>query len=132
MTDNSSREGPISFTKTGDGFLTIIIDDDLAEIRVTMDLAKAIIDKSLLLLNGESRPFLFLYKDLYVKITNEVSGYIASHPELIKVKKAEAIVTKSLANRLLVNFFSYFFRPPAPVKVFKNEAEARKWLAKFL
>ena len=130
--DNSSREGPITFTKTDEGFLTISADEDFVEIQITMDLAKKIIDKSLILLEGQPRPFLFLYKNINVKLTNEVSRYIATHAELLKVKKAEAIVTSSLANRLIVNFFAYFFIPLAPVRVFKDEAAAREWLTQFL
>lgn len=42
-----------------------------------------------------------------------------------------AIVSNSLTNRLLINFFITFHKPPAPVKMFSSEEEALKWLRKF-
>ena len=127
MREDFSKEGPIMLTKTADGFLTITVHDDLIDIHVTLALEKKIIGQVLTLLKGEARPFLFLYKELNVKMDNEVVGYIASHKDLLKVKKAEAIVTKSLVNRLVVNFF----KPPAPVRVFKSEVKAYHFVVSF-
>jgi len=43
---------------------------------------------------------------------------------------AEAVVAKSLAHKLIVNFLVKFFNPGRPMKVFTNEPEAVKWLQK--
>lgn len=128
----SDAYGPIMFELRGDGFLTVTIAEEIPEIEVTQEIAENIVDRSLRLLDGNSHPFLFLYRDLDIKIDAKVSRFIASHAALNKVKKAEAIVTSSLSNRLIVNWFARFFNPPSPVRVFKREEEARKWLSKFL
>jgi len=130
--EESYSFGPMRFKLLGDGFLTITIDEELEEIEVTKDIAEGIIEMSVHFLKGRQYPFLFLYNDLRVKIDKEVTDLIANHPELLKVKKAEAIVSTSVFNLLVVNFYVYFFKPPTPVRVFRRESAARKWLSKFL
>lgn len=41
---------------------------------------------------------------------------------------AQAIVTKSLANKIMGNFLVKFYRAPCPMKLFDNEEQAIKWL----
>jgi hypothetical protein len=50
--------------------------------------------------------------------------------EFAKSKKriAAAIVTKSLANKLLGNFFVNFHKPKSPSRMFSEEQEAIEWL----
>lgn len=44
---------------------------------------------------------------------------------------ASAIVSNSLAVRLIVNFFNTFYQSKVPFKMFSNEEDARKWLNSF-
>lgn len=44
---------------------------------------------------------------------------------------ASAIVSNSLAVRLIVNFFNAFYKHDVPFKMFANEDEAREWLRGF-
>ena len=44
---------------------------------------------------------------------------------------AAAIISNSLAVRLIVNFFNTFYKNLVPFKMFATEQEARKWLRTF-
>ncbi|MCB0395695.1 MAG: hypothetical protein KDD36_03520 [Flavobacteriales bacterium] len=84
------------------------------------------------LANGIPRPMLFDLDSRYVSINKDVREYIASHPLINRVKKAEAIVTSSLASRLIVNTYLTINTPPRPARMFKDVESAKKWLRKFL
>lgn len=51
--------------------------------------------------------------------------------ELGKLRKAMAIVVKSMAHRLLANFFINVNKPPTPTKVFNDKEKALEWLNQF-
>ena len=66
----------------------------------------------------------------YLSITPEGRAYdVSAHRK--KNTIAEAYVITNLATRIAANFYHLFNRPPIPVKVFKTESEAVKWLKKF-
>lgn len=44
---------------------------------------------------------------------------------------AAAIISDSLAVRLVVNFFNTFYKQVVPFKMFASDEEARKWLRTF-
>ncbi len=44
---------------------------------------------------------------------------------------AAAIISDSLAVRLIVNFFNNFYKQTVPFKMFASEEEAKKWLRTF-
>lgn len=48
-----------------------------------------------------------------------------------KLKKAEAIIIKNLANRIETNFFIKNFKPIHPIAVFDKEEEGIDWLNSF-
>jgi len=116
----------------GDGFLTICADDSLIEISFSLEDAKELIQQIREYCEGDPYPFLFDYSDAIVTIPNEVREFIARHQELNKIKMAEAIITKSLASRLLINVFLAFNKPVKPVKAFNDINSAKKWLAQFI
>jgi hypothetical protein len=45
---------------------------------------------------------------------------------------AAAIISDSLAVRLIVNFFNNFYRQTVPFKMFSTQEEAKKWLRTFI
>lgn len=45
---------------------------------------------------------------------------------------ASAIVSDSLAIRLIVNFFNSFHKQLVPFKMFSNQEDAKKWLRTFI
>lgn len=62
-------------------------------------------------------------------ITKEGREYASKHAKEFFI--ASALVTTNLAVRLVFNFFTKFYDPEVPFKLFKTEAEARAWLYEF-
>lgn len=61
-------------------------------------------------------------------VTVEAREY--TNPKFESVKKAEAIVIKTLAHRLLAQFYLAARRGKSyPVRIFDSEIEAKKWFA---
>lgn len=53
---------------------------------------------------------------------------LSSHAGFSKVRKAEAFLVESLANRLVANFYIRFNRPKNPTKIFNHFEKALNWL----
>lgn len=64
-------------------------------------------------------------------ITAEARKYFAENTEKQQFA-AVAIITNSLAQRLLVNFYININRPNVPTKMFANETDALVWLQKYM
>lgn len=62
--------------------------------------------------------------------TKEVRDFAGSD-EASSVTVAEAVVTPSLSQKLLVNFLLSFYKPKRELKLFNNEQEALEWLYSF-
>jgi hypothetical protein len=60
-------------------------------------------------------------------ISKEAMEY-ASRPECYKDLIAQAIVTDSLANRLVGNFIIKFHKPTSPTRLFSKMEDAEAWL----
>lgn len=60
-------------------------------------------------------------------VSPEARTFIASK-ELTSDRMAAAFVTRSLANRIVGNFFIKFNKPATPTKLFSEEAPAIEWL----
>jgi hypothetical protein len=45
-----------------------------------------------------------------------------------RIKKAEALVVRSLSHRIESNFYKNYFKLPHPVEVFDDEEKAVEWL----
>jgi hypothetical protein len=61
----------------------------------------------------------------------ETRKFMASEESLV-YSKAEAFLLRSLAQKILINFYIKFDKPLVPTKVFTKEEEAIKWLKGFL
>jgi hypothetical protein len=81
------------------------------------------------LANGNPRKILII-TSRYMSITSRARAYDVNKHR-IKNTVAEAYVVTNLATRIATNFYHLFNRPPIPVKVFRTEREALKWLDKF-
>ncbi|MES2764029.1 MAG: STAS/SEC14 domain-containing protein [Bacteroidota bacterium] len=62
-------------------------------------------------------------------MNSEARTYAAEHGKDYFI--AAAIVSDSLAVRLVVNFFNTFYKQIVPFKMFATEESARKWLRTF-
>jgi len=61
-------------------------------------------------------------------LTNAASMNSFANPERNKIKKAEALVVKSIEHTVEANFFLKKFNFEHPIKVFNNEEDATYWL----
>jgi len=52
--------------------------------------------------------------------------------EISSVTKAMAVITTSSLSRMIINLFFGFKPPDYPVKMCKNEQEAKEWIRKYL
>jgi len=81
-------------------------------------------------LAGDRPRKILIITSRYLSITSEGRAYdVSAHRK--KNTVAEAYVITNLATRIATNFYHIFNRPPIPVKIFKTEREALKWLKKF-
>ncbi|MGZ3865505.1 MAG: DUF7793 family protein [Bacteroidia bacterium] len=73
----------------------------------------------------------------YFVLLDTSKGYASATPEANKIfaekkysenRKAIAIIAKSLASKIVSNFFIRFNQPQVPTRVFMNEQEAMDWL----
>lgn len=76
----------------------------------------------------------------YYVLLDTSKGYASATPEANKIfaekkysenRKAVAIIAKSLASKIVSNFFIRFNKPQSPTRVFINEQEAMDWLLSF-
>lgn len=67
----------------------------------------------------------------YALISKEAREFGAKQ-EFGELRKAMAIIVKSLSHRLLANFFININKPPTPTKVFNTKEKALEWLQQFV
>jgi hypothetical protein len=98
--------------------------------RETLENAKENIVAVADLLAGRRLPILVDYR-LIASQERAARAYYAS-PETGKHVCAVALLVDSPLSRIIGNFFMGLNKPPFPVKVFGDEAEALAWLTGFL
>lgn len=94
--------------------------------------AKRHIEAVVQLCGGKKRPFLIDTRDARGTYSLEAMRKLAKDPEIVRIRKAQAIIIDSLPNRLLANFYVKFHKPANPIKIFEKENEALQWLKQFL
>jgi Zn-dependent peptidase ImmA (M78 family) len=67
----------------------------------------------------------------YMNVTKEARDYSATE-EGLKFSLAEAYVLKSLAHKILANFYIKFNKPKVPTQFFTTEEDATVWLLTFV
>ena len=78
---------------------------------------------------GERRPFLFTAEE-YVSVTKEGREYATEMVHLFP-RSASAVLVKSVAYKIVANFYLRVNKPKSPYKVFSDEEKAIKWLQGF-
>ncbi len=99
------------------------------DIIVTAKDAK-MIDEAYVELAG-NKPFKALVdsRDIRGDLTSEARDLFATDPLVRPLRKGQALVVNSLANKLFADFYIKFHRPFDPVKVFNNDIDAGfRWL----
>ena len=64
----------------------------------------------------------------FMGISLEAKEYIAQHPNINRLRVAEAILVKNKGQKLGVNLYIRIFKPKRASKVFLEEDKAKKWL----
>ncbi len=77
---------------------------------------------------GEKEKGLFLIVFDKKGMSNKESRERYANKKRAKIKRAEALVVKTLAHKMESNFYKNFYRPTHPVEIFEEEEEAIKWL----
>lgn len=81
---------------------------------------------------GKDTPYVILsIQEDGASITKDAREFASQKAE-VNNRLALAIVAKSLAHRIIGNFFIQSLRPHTPARLFPTEAEALKWLHTFL
>ncbi len=115
-------------------FVLLEIDDDILVATykaqdLTYEIAMQAVESRLKMVKDDVYPCLI--KDYSVaKIDKQAREYLASK-DGVRGVSAAAILTDSLFKMTLVNFFIKVLPPPMPVKLFREEADARRWLKQF-
>lgn len=87
---------------------------------------KELFDKFNEMTDGVSYPYIYSAEDGSVTFTTEGNVYSKQHQHLFP-KICSAFVTKSLAQRLIANFYLKINKPENPSKLFKTLEEAEIW-----
>ena len=80
---------------------------------------------------ADNKPFTSLVdsRDIRGDLTTEARDFFAKDQLIRPLRKGQAIVVNSLANKLFADFYMKFHKPFDPVKVFNNDFDgAVKWL----
>jgi hypothetical protein len=78
---------------------------------------------------AENKVLQLMYAGDEASMTREARDYAAAQGHQFFI--ASAIISTSLAIRIVVNFFNTFYNNPIPFKMFSTEEEARDWLYSF-
>lgn len=109
--------------RTDDGVITLRI---FGNAIIGHDEAKEMND-AIGALSGGNESLVLIMADEITQFSKEALAFSAS-AEGLRYTKADALVVKSLAQRITANFYLAVNAPPKPSKIFNSESEARKWL----
>lgn len=107
-----------------DGIVHYIIAPDTELEKEDID---QVFDNVRLLSEGSGNRFVLVDACDMVMSSNEVRNYAALHPEAHYLK-AVAIVCKSLAVKITINFFLKFNKPVYPCRMFNSMDDAIGWI----
>ena len=69
--------------------------------------------------------------EYYFRVPKEAREELANNSYIKSIRVADAIVVKSVPNRLLVNFYIKYCKPKEPTKIFNSMEKAKEWLLSF-
>jgi len=112
------------------GFLRIAFNDTDDEI--DFDEIKQQVDACYIITEGKATPVLIDVRNGRKNLSLEARTYAGKNNPYRHLKLAEALLIKSLAQRIMANFFIKFGKHHHPSKVFTREEVAIKWLLGFV
>lgn len=120
------RLNGVAVSLTSDAMYHIHIESD---IEVTVTIAKQIVNAMQNLQSKAKLPVIIVVEDFTLpsKETREYLAQKAASP----FASAEAYVVKSIAQKLVGNFYLNVNKPERPTKIFNNTCKALDWLEKY-
>ncbi len=125
MLEATTRTANISFD--GKVLITELLEDVTIEIEDVNDNYHIVMDIVNKDLTKKKKYVSLVITAMHNSITREARED-ANKPEKYENCIAQAIIVKSLATRLLGNFFIRFARPTCPQKIFQNREDGLEWL----
>ena len=119
-------ESTIAYLEVVNGILHITLKD---EADLDVDEVIDMIEKRETLQKGE--PMLVLADIRKIWQATRQARETAASQRMANLNIAMAIVTGSLASRMLANFFIKFNKPKTPTKMFNSKEKALVWLEQF-
>jgi hypothetical protein len=108
---------------------SILIGTYKKGLRITLPIAKSIVESRLKFTNNEEMPAL-VYNQGVVSMDKLARDFLSSI-DGVKGLKAGAIILDSPFTSLLSNFFIKVNKPKIPARTFTSKAAALKWLEQF-
>lgn len=106
-----------------DGIIRVMLKKDS---EIDLPKAQENIDAYIDMIEGKKYAFLIYPEDDSIVYTEEARKN-AKVNETLFVKTCVAVIVKSLAHRIIANFYFNFYRPGYPFKVFDKIKDAEAW-----
>jgi hypothetical protein len=111
-------------------FADIYIEEGIVRVifygRITPDKALIIVNERLKVTNGRAYPTLADYR--YGNALEKKSRAIFASPDAMKNVVAGACIFSNSIQRMFINAYLWFDKPPIPTAVFNSEEKALDWL----
>lgn len=119
-----------------DVFTLELRDDGILHLHASGDEPVGILQynfiiKSIGEITGGKKVPLLATADEFLVPDQEVRKVMARH-DSNPYSSASALVTKSLPQKIIANFFTNVLRPARPIQFFNNQEDAINWLRKFM
>jgi len=101
-------------------------NNDDAGAKLELSLLKSYIAAIIKLCNGKAMPFIIDLKGARGTFSIAAAKYLASNPELEKLKISESYISNTIGTKLLIGFYKRLYDPITPFGVFKDIAAAKK------
>lgn len=116
-----------------DGYFVFLRKDGIFQVQYFKDQsygiedAKKIVDAFRRLGGKERRKVLAIYHHNNL-FDSEVMKFIGGEEITRELVKSDALVTNSLALKILINSYFHLIKPPRPIRIFNSKEEAISWL----
>lgn len=113
-----------------------LIENDITVIRYKNDYHVELkdvkeVEKTFIELNGDKPIYCLMdSSNRFNNYTVEAQQYLSHKASIVKRRQLQcsAVIINNLPHRLLAQFFSKFYKPSFPMKIFSNENEAIDWI----
>ncbi|HCQ29607.1 MAG TPA: hypothetical protein DIU39_04925 [Flavobacteriales bacterium] len=120
-----------------ENYTTILRNKGLCELTykskgiITLDVAKEL-TKEILDFYPKGYVIVADSDDVMLNISSEAREYFAKAPEILEKRKAQAIISRNLGQRLMAKFYINFYSHSCPTKAFSNKNDAFIWISQYL